>query len=355
MQLMRANPLAPVLRRSGDAPAHPSRAGRRTLLLGLAAVTATGLVACGSSAEPAHTGSIASLENCGVRVDIDQPIQRAVAINQPASELLLTLGLADRMAGMSFADTPVLPELQAEAAKVKKFDTEFTSLESVLGRDPDLVYATFDYTFTGEGIAPRQRFTDLGIPTYQSMSECGGQDAEQDRRLSLDDLYTEIGEVSTLFGIQDRGAELVDDLKTRSTTAADGLNAGDVSLAWWYSGTKTPYIAGCCGAPGIITEAVGARNAFDDNKQLWPEIGWESIIARDPDVLVLGDLSRGEDGDSAQAKIDYLESNPATRNMTAVRNKRYIIIDGTSMDPSIRNVTAIEQVAAGLRDLGVAQ
>lgn len=45
-------------------------------------------------------------------------------------------------------------------------------------------------------------------------------------------------------------------------------------------------MAGCCGAPGIITNALGAKNVFDDSTQKWPQINWETVADRDPDVLV---------------------------------------------------------------------
>ena len=126
--------------------------------------------------------------------------------------------------------------------------------------------------------------TDLGVATYQSPSECTGQDAEQSKALTLDDLYDEIDDVATLFDVKDKGVELTESLKDRAATATAALGAENVTLAWWYAATKTPYFAGCCGAPGIMTDAVGAKNAFDDNKQYWPEIGWESVLDRDPTV-----------------------------------------------------------------------
>lgn len=95
----------------------------------------------------------------------------------------------------------------------------------------------------------------------------------------------------------------------------------------------------------------GATNAFADNRQLWPEISWESILDRDPDVLVLADLTRGDDGDSAEAKIRFLESDPVARRLTAVRERRWIVLPGSAMDPSLRNVDAVEALAAGLRDV----
>lgn len=224
----------------------------------------------------------------------------------------------------------------------------------MLKAEPDFVYATFDWSFTDEGVAPRDRFEQLGVPTYQSSSECGGQTAQQADELTLDDLYAEIAEVAEIFGVQERGAALVESLRERMARASSDLGAEDVSLMWWYSSSKTPYIAGCCGAPGIVTRAIGARNAFADNRQLWPEIGWEAILDRDPDGLVLADLTRGDEGDSAEAKIRFLESDPVAKRLTAVQNRRYIVLSGSDMDPSLRNVDAVETVADGLRRLGLA-
>jgi iron complex transport system substrate-binding protein len=295
-----------------------------------------------------------TLTNCGRTVTVKSPPQRAVSINQPATELLLTLGLADRMAGSASWSDPVAPALATENAKVPVLSAAFPSLERVLNEKPDFVYATFNWSFTDEGVAPRDRFEQLGVPTYQSSSECGGQDSEQQDALTLEDMYDEITDVARIFGVRERGEQLISSLRSRMASAAAGLRAEGISLMWWYAGTKTPFIAGCCGAPGIVTNAVGARNAFADNRRLWPELSWEAILQRDPDVLVLADLTRGEDGDSAEAKIKFLESDPAAKRLTAVRERRWIVLPGSAMDPSLRNADAVESVAAGLRGFGMA-
>lgn len=303
---------------------------------------------------PSSAGFPVRLVNCGRDVVVDAPPRRAISVNQPATELLLTLGLEDRIAGSASWSDPVLPELAAANAKVPMISRDFPSFERVLKEEPDFVYATFDWSFTDAGIAPRDRFERLGVPTYQSSSECGGQDAKQQRELTLDDLYEEVRDVASVFGVAARGERLVASLRARMANAADGLDASGVSLMWWYSATKAPYIAGCCGAPGIVTRAIGAENAFADNRQLWPEISWEAILDRDPDVLVLADLTRGNDGDSVAEKLRFLRTNPVAKRLTAVRERQFVVLSGSDMDPSLRNVTAVETVADGLRRLGLA-
>lgn len=304
----------------------------------------------GTSATPtAGAGFPVALQNCGVDVEVAAAPARAISINQPATELMLTLGLADRMVGTASWNEPVPAQLAEANAKVPELSADFPSLETVLDTEPDFVYATFAYTFSDQGVASRERFAELGIPTYLSASECGGQQAEQHRTLTFEDIYTEIGDIARIFGADDAAARLVASLKERVRSAIGGLNSSDTSLMYWYSASRAPYIAGCCGAPGMITDAVGARNAFADSRQLWPETSWEAILDRDPDVLVLADLTRGEDGDTAAAKIAFLESDPLARQLTAVREQRYVVVPGTALDPSLRNVDAVEMIAETLR------
>ncbi len=329
----------------------------RPAALAGAAALVIALSACGGETPDEETAPVerdaVTVENCGVQVTITEPVERAVADSLPAAELLLALGLEDRMAALIRDDGEVLPELAEAAEKVPTFEGEKPSFESVLDLEPDLVYSTFNWTFTEDRLGSREEFEKVGVQTYLSMSECGGQDAVQDDALTLEDVYTEIEEIATIFGVEDRGEELVTDLQTRAEEATVDLGAEDVTLAWWYAANETPYIAGCCGAPGIITDAVGATNAFEDSRQLWPEMSWEVIVDRDPTVLVLADASHGLAADDVEEKIDFLESNPVTKELTAVRNKRYVILDAADMDPGIRNVSAIEKLAAGLRDIGV--
>lgn len=330
----------------------------RVLAFGLTAVLVAGCQSGGEKSGSAQVyestaGYPVHIENCGRTVTVPAAPSRAVTIDQSATEIMLSLGLGDRMAGTAGWNDPVLPELAAANEQVPAIGQKTVSLERLLDEDPDFVYATFDWSFSEEGVGSRDRFDEFGVPTYQSPSECGGQTADRDRALTLDDMFDEIAQIATVFDVKDRGDRLITDLRSRVGEATGAGTSEGVSLMWWYAATRTPYIAGCCGAPGIITDAVGATNAFADSRQYWPEISWEAILERDPDVLVLADLARGDEGDSAQAKIEFLESNPVAQQLTAVKERRWIILSGTAMDPSIRNIGAIETVASGLREMNI--
>ncbi|MFJ5708211.1 ABC transporter substrate-binding protein [Streptomyces sp. NPDC093105] len=303
-----------------------------------------------------------SLDNCGQRVEVAQAPRRAVALDQGSAEILLSLGLADRMVGTATWTDPVLKGLEKANATVPRLAERYPSFEKVLDTEPDFVSASFLYTLGKGGVAPRERFTQLGVPTYLSPADCVGKDNSGDgdgvrtAPLTMDTVYGEVRDLAGIFGVPERGEKLVGELRARVAKAKAGADFGDASVLYWFSDSQGPYMAGCCGAPGIVSRELGVKNVFDDTKEEWPQINWETVVDRDPDVLVIADLTRkAQSAESAAKKIEFLESHPVTRNMTAVRKKRYVILSGQAMNPTIRTVEGIEQVAAALRTYGLAK
>lgn len=332
--------------------------GRR--ILAVAAVLL--LSACGqpdTAAEQtdAAPGFPITVHNCGRDVVIDAPPQRAVSLNQGSTEILLSLGLADRMVGTATWTDPVRDNLADDNATVPQLAVNKPALETVLDAEPDFVSSSFSGTLGPGGVADRDQFDSLGVPTYLAPSDCVGKvavnaDGARTEPLTMDSIYDEIRDLARIFDVTDRGDQLIGELQQRMQ--ASQMRA-DVDLAYWFSDIRAPYFGGCCGAPGVITNTVGSRNIFADTTEEWPQVSWEVIADRDPDVLVLADLSRRTiDGDALAAKIEFLESNPVTSRLTAVRDKRYIVVNGADLNPSIRTVDGTEKVADGLRQFGLA-
>ncbi|MGK5693715.1 ABC transporter substrate-binding protein [Streptomyces sp. URMC 128] len=333
-----------------------ARPARAAVLL-----AAGSLLLAGCGDPPATTAKAAvTLDNCGHEVRVKAPPKHAVSLNQGTTEILLSLGLADRLAGTATWTDPVMKGLAKANAKVPRLSDNNPSFERVLDTGPDFVTASFVSTLGKGGVATREQFEKLGVPTYVSPSDCAGKDnsgdgdGARDEALGIDTIYGEVRDLATVFGVRERGDKLVTSLQRRMAKATRGIHASDVTLLYWFANSESPYMAGCCGAPGIITRALGAKNVFDDTHEEWPQINWETVAERDPDVLVIGDLTRkSQTAESAAKKIAFLESNPVTRNMDAVEHKRYVLLSGQTMNPTIRTVEGVEKVAAGLREFGL--
>jgi iron complex transport system substrate-binding protein len=333
-----------------------ARPARAAVLLAAGSLLLTG---CGD-AKPTTAKAAVTLDNCGRTVRVEARPQHAVSLNQGTTEILLSLGLADRMAGTATWTDPVMKGLAKANAKVPRIADNNPSFERVLAAEPDFVAASFVSTLGKGGVATRDQFEKLGVPTYVSPSDCagkdnsGGGDGARDKALGIDAVYGEVRDLASVFGVKDRGDKLVASFQRRMAKATSGIDASDVTLLYWFANSESPYMAGCCGAPGIITRALGAKNVFDDTHEEWPQVNWETAADRNPDVLVIGDLTRdSETAESAKKKIAFLESNPVTKNMDAVKHKRYVLLSGQAMNPTIRTVEGVEKVAAGLRGFGL--
>lgn len=339
----------------------------RTSLAALGAVSILLVSGCSTASTPdASTDTSGNypltIENCGRDVVVDAPPQRAVSLNQSSTEILLSLGLADRMVGTATWTDPVRSNLESENARVPRLADNKPSLEVVLDTEPDFVSASFGGTLGPGGVADRSRFEQLGVPNYLSPTDCQGKtdesvnsDGARTEPLVIDTVYREIRDLAAVFDVRDRGERLVAELQDRFEKASGSVDASGVSLAYWFADTDTPYMAGCCGSSGIITDSVGAENIYADTTDEWPQVNWESVLDRNPTALVLADLSRRSiAGDALDSKIDFLESNSVTNRMPAVENKRYIVVNGADLNPSIRTIDGVEKVAAALQDWGMA-
>jgi iron complex transport system substrate-binding protein len=329
-----------------------------------ASILLAALTGCGASEAVPETTAVAGegettyplvLENCGEELTFDAAPQRVVSLDQGSTEILLSLGLEDRMVGTASWTDPVRENLEAANADVPRLADEAPTYEVTLGADPDFVTASFGRHFAQGGVAERSRFAETGIESYLSPTDCdngvsinGG--GTRTTALTVDSLYQEIRELAQIFDVQSRGEALIDELETRRQAAVEGIDASGLSVAFWFSDLRTPYVAGGLGSANLMATEVGAVNVFADMDDDWPATTWETFVDRDPDVLVMADLSRERwPGDQMQEKIDFLQADPVAQHLTAVGEERFIGLHGAEMNPSIRMIDGLETLAEGLR------
>jgi iron complex transport system substrate-binding protein len=333
-------------------------------------VSLAAFILAAASALPAQAESTSyplTLENCGRTITFDKAPSRAVSIGQSNTEILLSLGLADKVVGTGVWFSPVMKEFAAENAKIPRLADNDPSFESVVGTKPDLVTAQYEWHVGPNGsVGTREQFADLGIPTYIAPADCvakdnsGGGDGVRLKMFTMDLIYQQILDLAKIFDVNDRGAALVATLKQREAAAiamAAGAAGKNVTMAFWFSSPKMPgdsYIAGINGGAGYIMHVLGAKDIID-LKDEWPLVSWERVTAANPTVLVIAEMSRRRHpADSAAAKTEFLKTDPVASQMDAVKQKRIITIDAQAMDPGIRTIEGIEQVAQGLKRFGLA-
>lgn len=322
--------------------------------------------ACLALPAAAETAYPLTLTNCGVELTFDRAPESAVTVGQAATEILYALGLGDKVLGTSVWFTEVLPEFAELNAGIERLADNDPSFESVVTRKPGLVAVQYEWHVGPQGIvATREQFADVGIPTYVLPADCwkkdntSGSDGTRLAMFEMESIHAGITELSQIFDVPEKGEELVADLKAREAAAigkAQALGLTDASAVFWFSSAEMdvdPYVAGRMGPPGYMMEKLGLKNVVESDEE-WPTVSWETIARANPSVIVIARMERRRfEADDVEKKLEFLKTDPVASQMDAVKMGRIVILDAHSMDPSIRNVAALETLAEALPAFGL--
>lgn len=303
-----------------------------------------------------------TLTSCGHEVTFERAPDSVVSVGQGTTEILYMLGLADKVAGTALWVNPVLPEFEDIDAGIDRLSDNAPSFESVLEKRPELVVTAYEWMIGPQGVVgTREMFDDAQIPSWIMPTECEGKDNTQsmdgERTVMFDTalLYQGIEELAAIFDVQDRGAELVADLKAREQAAIAQAQALDlpagVSAVFWYSSADIeidPYVAGVNAVPGWMLSKLGVTNVVSSLEE-WPTVGWETIARANPDFIVAAEMNRRRfPADDLAVKRDFLVSDPVTSQMEAVKNDRILVMEANAMDPTVRAIFALESLSDAL-------
>ncbi len=241
---------------------HPSRPTPLALGSGLAAagLAATLLSGCAATPAPASTPTALAITNCGVALDIAAAPERVVTIKSTSTEMLLALGLGDRIVGTAFQDGPVPDAWAADAA----------GLVSISDKVPER---------RGRARArARLRLRRLGVELLRRRRrrarrarDVRGHDATSppppaSRRISRrSSTSTRCSARSRRSGRSSGWTTPPPSLSpsSRRRSAAIEPVPGDHTAFWFSSGSDTPYSGGDIGSPQLVLETAGLTNIVD--------------------------------------------------------------------------------------------
>ena len=290
----------------------------------------------------AQTSYPLTIDNCGVAVTFPSAPQRVVTIKSTATELLLALGLADRIVGIGFQDGPVPQPWADAAAGLPVLSDKLPSQEVVLEVEPDFIYGGWESNFAADGAGERASLAELGVASYVSPAACR---SIKPAKLSFDGLFADIAEMGEILDVTPAAEALI--AEHRAELAAIVPDSRGLTALWYSSGTKTPYVGAGSNAPAMMMAALGLKNIMGDVDDGWVSASWEAIVDANPDVIVLVDAA----WNSAAQKKTLLAENPITSQLDAVQQARYLVVPFPASEAGMRNVGATADMAAQLAAL----
>lgn len=310
-------------------------------MAGLAAIGAGALTIAISAAVPAEaqeTDYPVTIQNGDHTLIIDAPPERAVSLNGHTTELMLTLGLGDRMVGTAYMNYPVLEPLEAayDEVPVLSDGTGYPSLEVLLGAGADFTYGR-DSAYRDTAVGSVERLGAVGINAYVVKGTVI-------HGATMDDVYEDIRNLGLIFDVQPRATALIDSIEGEISAVQATLAevADPVDVLVYDSGHDGIYTTGQALQTALI-ELAGGRNIFDDIDDTWAMVSWEEAVVRNPEVIVINDY--GET--SAEAKIAMLKDRPALASIPAIENDRFVVLPLPGAFEGVRNADAVRTLAEG--------
>ena len=266
---------------------------------------------------PALEAEIAVTDSLGRELVLQEPARRVVTLAPHLVENIHSAGGGKSLVGtVSFSNFP--PEA-ADLPLVGSFNA--FSLERIVTLQPDLIVMWG----SGNGTQALERLETIGVPVYV------------DEIRTLGGLYRSILNLGKLTGsgkvAHAKASELEQTFEALRATRAHTERL-EVFYQIWHEPLQT------LGGDHMINEIItlcGGRNIFSDTATLAPRVSIESVLERDPDVIIASGMSGDRPG--------WLQQWQAYPTMKAVTGQALYSIDP---DVILRPTARLSQGAGSL-------
>jgi len=227
------------------------------------------------------------MDDLGIELRLDRPARRVVPLSPHLTELMYSIGAADRLAGVVRGS-----DFPAEAAALAEVgDASGLDFERILHLRPDLVLAWG----SGNRSVDIARLRSLGLRVL----------VLEPRR--LEDIPRHLRLLGDLTGLGDRAQAVAREFERR-VDALRGRYAGRSEVRVLFEIWHRPLFT--VNGEHIISKVLGlcaAQNIFAGLPRLASEVALEQVLLLDPDAIVVG--SEADDaGVNNWAKFPYLKA-----------------------------------------------
>ena len=283
-----------------------------------------------------------TVNSCNRTVSFDAPPKRAISNDVNLTEMMLVLGLADHMVGYTGISgwKTLDEEMRANVKQLPELSSKYPTKEVIVGANADFFFAGWNYGMKVGGEVTPETLEPFGVKVYELTESC--THIMKKGKASIDDMYADLLNLGSIFNVEDRAKNLVNDYKAELKSFKSNLETGEPVRAFVYdSGEDTPFTAGLYAMPTALIEAAGGVNVMNGFEKSWGTVTWEEVVAQNPEVIIIVNYGSV----TAEQKRAFMMSNPAFSNIEAVKNDRFVTLEYVEATPGPRNIKAIKTLA----------
>ena len=287
------------------------------------------------------------VQSCNRTVTFDKSPSRAISNDVNLTEMMLVLGLADRMVGYTGISgwNKLDPEMREGVKELPELSEKYPSKEVLVGAEADFFFAGWNYGMKVGGEVTPETLEPFGIKVYELTESC--THIMKKNKASIEDMYNDLLNLGKIFGEEERAIKVVQNYRSELKKETENLDITNPVRVFVYdSGEDTPFTAGLYAMPTALIEAAGGTNIMDDFEKSWGTVTWEAVIDRNPEVIVIVNYGSV----TAAQKRDFMMSNPAFANIDAVKNDRFVTLEYVEATPGPRNINAVKTLINAFKE-----
>ncbi len=270
-----------------------------------------------------------------VDVTYDHAPEKVLSTQLSMTELLINLGLKDKIVAVFDNDNALTGDLAEEVASLTSLgDKKSVSKEAILAVEPDLILGKATLMFTESSIGTVQYYQEMGIPVYTELAS-----ASIDQ--SLSNIVEDVRNIGMIFNVQDAANAYADELQSRIDALLEkvGNQSGDVKTVLFMAGySDGTFVAFNSKMSSCMLSALNAKNVLDKGGN---GLTMENLVAMNPDVIVYIHADRFASTD--EGAVEALLANEVVQDVTAIAGGKVIeMAYDDMMDYGARIINAAE-------------
>lgn len=260
------------------------------------------------------------VDDRGVEVTFDEVPEKIISLQPSNTEILFELGVGEQIIGATDYDT--YPEA---AQKIERVSTSTViNAERIVELDPDVVVA---YTIGEE--AQIAQLEDAGLKVFVIASAT-----------TFDDVYSDIIQLSKVMGVEEKGEEVVADIKAQIETVQEKTAAIDTKKKVYYEVSPAPdlWTTGSSTFQQEIMDQANVENIYAGQAS-WISVTEEDVITRNPEIIITP-------ATYMENAVEEILGRTGWDKIKAVTDKTVYLVDGDIMSrPGPRIGEAVEIMA----------
>ena len=268
------------------------------------------------------------VDDLGYSLTLTSPPERIVSLAPSNTEILFALGAGDKVVGVTdVCDYPHNFATWVEAGNMTSIGNYWQpAVEPIIALDPDLVFAATSSEETAE--------------TLRSL----GYNVLIVEPKTINGVFSGIQLIGRATGNHIEAGELVSELRQRIDAVTNNASEA-TSIPAVYHEIWGPDIQSA--GPGtFIHELIalaGGQNIFHDAISSFPIVSSETVIERNPDVIIFPHMYMGT---QSWGSYEDIANRPGWNVITAIQNDNFHIIDASIISRSgPRLMDALEIIA----------